>query len=116
MKRYKILGVIIGLVSLCFMVELGIKNSCSYAQYWTTLPPYNLLWPLWSPPLSPVDPTPLISDLIDNTILPVQPAIIWDPILNTIYGINPWPPSYLLDVTVPSIVLPPNLTGLNPWL
>lgn len=57
--------------------------SSSYAQYWTALPPYNLLWPLWSPVLSPPDPitdlqSPLITELTISTILPVQPGLAWD--------------------------------------
>lgn len=97
------------------------------AQYWTNLPPYNLLWPLWSPPLSPLDPitkspTPLVSWLDRNTILPVQPAVVWDNVAfpkgpvwmlyntppafgggllywTSLYGLNPFPPGYL---TTPS--------------
>jgi len=90
-------------------------------ELWTALPPYNVLWPLWSQDLSPVSdgvPTPLISDLTRDTVLPVQPAIVWDPdglaliiynkpeslgggltFFNEAYGFNPWPPSYLLDET-----------------
>ncbi|MGA1842228.1 MAG: hypothetical protein ACMUIU_16530 [bacterium] len=96
------------------------------AQYWTPLPPYNVLWPLWSPVLSPVDPitglaTPLVTSLTRNTILPTQPGLAWDPcqpgveafpwlLYNTplafgggltywdvYYGMNPWPPEYMLD-------------------
>ena len=45
------------------------------AQLWEPLPPYNLLWPLWSPVLSPPDPvtgepTPLVDSLYENTVLP----------------------------------------------
>ncbi|MGA1865211.1 MAG: hypothetical protein ACMUHX_09130 [bacterium] len=96
------------------------------AQYWIPLPPYNVLWPLWSPALSPVDPitglaAPLVTSLTRNTILPVQPSLAWDPcqpgveafpwlLYNTplafgggltywdvYYGMNPWPPEYMLD-------------------
>lgn len=89
---------------------------------WTQLPPYNLLWPLWSPVLSPADPitglpTPIVPSVSNSTILPVQPALFWDParqypfflynipqifgggltFFDAYYGLNPWPPSYLLD-------------------
>lgn len=89
---------------------------------WVQLPPYNLLWPLWSPVLSPVDPitglpTPLVSTVDNSTIFPVQPALFWDPArtypfflynipllwggglsyFDAFYGLNPWPPSYLVD-------------------
>jgi hypothetical protein len=92
------------------------------AQYWTALPPYNVLWPLWSPALSPPDPltgvpTPLITSLTNSTLLPAQPGLVWDPLqvwpwaiynvptafgggltyFDQRYGLNPWPPSYLLD-------------------
>jgi len=86
------------------------------------MPPYNVLWPLWSPALSPINaltglPTPLLTQLTKNSILPVQPIMAWDPaqslpwaIYNTppilgggltyfspFYGLNPWPPSYMLN-------------------
>jgi len=96
------------------------------AQTWAKLPPYNILWPLWSPVLSPPDPltglpTPLITELSRNTILPVQPVIGLNPLTPIVspmgdvfpymfynspegvqffdlwYGLNPWPPSSLLD-------------------
>lgn len=67
------------------------------AQLWKPLPPYNLLWPLWSPVLSPPDPvtgepTPLVDSLTTNTLLPVQPALIWNPVLpyfNILYNSAP---------------------------
>ena len=95
------------------------------AQYWQALPPYNILWPLWSPTLSPVDPitgvpTPLVTELASNTILPVQPALGLNPnayswpmsivmpwfffngptglqFFDVVYGLNPWPPPSFLD-------------------
>lgn len=113
----------LGLISLAILTALLIIGvSLSHAQYWQALPPYNLLWPLWSPALSPADPVtgvsiPLINDLTNETILPVQPAMVWDPAqqfpwllynipsvlgggltyFNPYYGLNPWPPSYLTD-------------------
>jgi hypothetical protein len=159
------------LVVLCFM-----GNRVADAQTWQALPPYNFLWPLWSPALSPLNslgvPTPLVSDLFPSTTLPLQPGLAWNPAISypyflynspigmqyydIIYGMNPWPPSYaagpiplglpvgfnLLPATDPlwiqanlptanlsylaeypnlalaayNLVLPPNLTGLNPWL
>jgi len=115
--------------------------------YWTNMPPYNLLWPLWSPPLSPLDPvtklpTPLVSVVDRNTVLPVQPALIWDNVAfpkgpvwllytapasfgggllfwTQLYGLNPFPPSYLLTPSgfpIPNILesdfsyLPPTKT------
>ncbi|MGA1825308.1 MAG: hypothetical protein ACMUIP_11670 [bacterium] len=52
-------------------------------QYWSALPPYNLLCPLWSPVLSPPDPatgvpTPLVTELTPATVLPVEPVLAWD--------------------------------------
>ena len=165
------------------LVVLGLMgNRLAVAQTWTVLPPYNFLWPLWSPALSPLDPltglnTPIVNNLYPSTILPVQPGLAWNPAISypyflynspvgmqyydIIYGINPWPPSYALDpltggpfpLTPPvgfsllpatdplwiqsnlpvanlaylaeypnlalsayNLVLPANLTGLNPWL
>lgn len=87
------------------------------AQNWVALPPFNVLWPLWSPALSPVDPitglpTPIVSELSPTTVLPVVPGIAWDPALAIPYflfngpaglvywtdhwtPIQAWPPSYL---------------------
>ncbi|MGA1842631.1 MAG: hypothetical protein ACMUIU_18605 [bacterium] len=100
------------------------------AQTWLALPPYNFLWPLWSPALSPVDPAtglknPIVSSLYSNTVLPLQPGIAWNPIFDypyflynspvglqyydLLYGINPWPPSYVLDTLTgsPIPITPP---------
>ncbi|MGA1843673.1 MAG: hypothetical protein ACMUIS_03815 [bacterium] len=119
-----------GLTGLILLAAILLFCSPSIqAQNWRALPPYNLLWPLWSPPLVTDfnwDPlvllgtTPIITELSKNTVLPVQPAIVWDAILNPkgpvwlaynippafgggltlfeeIYGFMPFPPSYLLD-------------------
>ena len=165
------------------LVVLGLMgNRLAVAQTWTALPPYNFLWPLWSPALSPLDPvsgvaTPLVGNLNPTTALPLQPGLAWNPAISypyflynspvgtqyydIIYGLNPWPPSYsidpvtggplplslpvgynLLPATDPlwiqtnlpvsnlaylaeypnlalsayNLTLPPNLTGLDPWL
>jgi len=104
-----------------FFMMVSITLLCTpivEAQYWAALPPYNTLWPLWSPPLSPTNPltglpTPIVSNLSPNTVLPVQPALTWDPyqdepwlLYNTpigmayydpLYGVEMWPPKYLKD-------------------
>jgi hypothetical protein len=107
------------LASIFLLLFCFSFNSITYAQdYWTALPPYNTLWPLWSPALSPVDattglPVPVVSSLAPSTVLPVEPGLTWNPSLsypwllyNTpvgmayfdpFYGINFWPPSSLLD-------------------
>ena len=116
-KRSLIWGIII-----LAIITFGLMTTAQ-AQYWEALPPYNLLWPLWSPTLSPIAatgmpvPVPLISSLDNSTILPVQPVLAWDPaqiypwlLYNTpdtfgggltyfdpFYGLNPFPPPYLLD-------------------
>ena len=105
---------------------------------WQALPPYNLLWPLWSPVLSPIDPvtglaTPIVSSVSNSTILPVQPALFWDPArdypffmynipeiwgggltyFDMFYGLNPWPPNYLTD-PLTGLPMPLTLpTGFN---
>jgi len=113
-----------GILMMAILVAIGIIGTpLSQAQYWEALPPYNLLWPLWSPVLSPVPatgmpvPVPLVSSLDNTTILPVQPALVWDPAqmypwlmynipsgfggglayFDAFYGLNPFPPPYLLD-------------------
>jgi hypothetical protein len=131
------------LISLFGLICCGILySSPAFAQYWTPLPPYNTLWPLWSPALSPVDPvsglpTPVVSALYPSTVLPVQPGLTWDPALsypwllyNTpvgmayydpVSGINPWPPSYLVGPSGPlPLTLPLDYSSLAPtdssWL
>ncbi|MGA1795826.1 MAG: hypothetical protein ACMUIL_08190 [bacterium] len=105
-------------VSLVFLCCVAVAGAALAQNYWTALPPYNTLWPLWSPALSPVDaatglPTPVVSSLAPSTVLPVQPGLTWNPSLNypwllyntpvgmayfdPFYGINFWPPSSLLD-------------------
>ncbi|MGA1864168.1 MAG: hypothetical protein ACMUHX_03825 [bacterium] len=178
MSLKKIIKTVI-FISILLVVFGLMGNRLAVAQTWTALPPYNFLWPLWSPALSPLNslgvPTPLVSSLTPSTTLPSQPGLAWNPAISypyflynspvgmqyydIIYGMNAWPPSYalgalgaiplslpvgynLLPATDPlwiqqnlptanlaylaeypnlalsayNIVLPPNLTGLNPWL
>ncbi|MEW5802152.1 MAG: hypothetical protein AB1847_08620 [bacterium] len=128
-----------------FLILFGFALSqAAYAQdNWVAMPPYNTLWPLWSPVLSPVDattglPTPIVTSLVPTTVLSVEPALTWDPgieypwlLYNTtygmayfdpLYGVNFWPPSSLLDsagaalpLTLPTDynLLPPTSTA---WL
>jgi len=134
------------LMSLLILFCLQLLPHSSTAQYWTALPPYNVLWPLWSPALSPVSPTtglptPLLTSLTSNTLLPVQPSLVWDPSFSYYYllynsfpapGVtqvkyydplnagllNPfsdWPPSNLLTGTPPvpnPLTLPLNYASL----
>ncbi|MGA1869329.1 MAG: hypothetical protein ACMUJM_12385 [bacterium] len=122
---------------------LLILSPVIHAQNWVELPPYNTLWPLWSPALSPVDdvtglPTPLVSSLAASTQLPVTPGLTWDPsmpypwlLYNTfsglayfdpLAGINLWPaPSLLDNAGLPApIGLPADYANLPPtdatWL
>jgi len=102
---------------------------------WINLPPYNTLWPLWSPPLSPTNPltglpTPIVSNLRPSTVLPVQPGLTWDPNLkypwllyNTplgmayydpLYGINSWAPSYLKN-SITGLPAPIDLSLILGW-
>lgn len=110
-------------VFILFLIGLSVyplfRTPMAEAQNWAALPPYNTLWPLWSPALSPVDsatglPTPLVTSLTPETILPVQPGLTWHPNLrnpwllyNTplglayydpIGGIDLWPPPILTNV------------------
>ncbi|MBN2373576.1 hypothetical protein JXL19_07310 [bacterium] len=124
-KPFVIFNLLLIIIVLTATGSLILPTSPS-ALYWASLPPYNVLWPLWSDVLSPVNPvsgiaTPLVSALTRNTILPVQPCLAWDPcqpggsglpwlLYNTpaalgsgllfydpFYGMNAWPPSYMLD-------------------
>ncbi|MEW5802352.1 MAG: hypothetical protein AB1847_09645 [bacterium] len=106
------------LVLICFVALFLAYSPVAQAQNWMALPPYNTLWPLWSPALSPVDPLtglpePLVTELLPSTILPVEPALTWDPaeanpwlLYNTplgmayydpAFGVNLWPPTFLQD-------------------
>ncbi|MGA1869611.1 MAG: hypothetical protein ACMUJM_13825 [bacterium] len=103
---------------------------------WIPLPPYNTLWPLWSPALSPVNPItllpdPIVNSLTPSTVLPVQPGLTWDA-LNKDYpyllyntplgmayydpyiGVNLWPPSYLVDPVL-GTPLPIDLSLVAGW-
>ena len=112
---------------------LAIQGSAALAATWQALPPYNTLWPLWSPPLSPTDPLtglpkPIVSQVSRSTILPVQPGLTWDPrktypwllynsplglkYYDPYYGINSWPPSSLLN-PLTGLPAPINLLALN---
>lgn len=105
---------------------LLICSSAGYAQNWVSIPPYNTLWPLWSPILSPINPltnlpTPIVSNLSSSAILPLQPVLTWDPSLpnpwliynsptgllyyDPLFGINLWPPASFID-TATGIPLP----------
>lgn len=104
--------------SLLILFGLAISETVYAQDNWVALPPYNTLWPLWSSVLSPVNattglPTPVVTSLAPKTVLPVEPALTWDPSLaypwllyNTpygmahfdpLYGVDFWPPSSLLD-------------------
>lgn len=129
------------IIFVIFLVLGLLYSPLAHAQYWTAMPPYNLLWPLWSPALSPVDTitglaTPLLTQLTNATVLPVQPALVWDPVstyaytlYNTpgvmgggllwfhyLFGLNPFPPSNLVDsVGAPlPIALPLGFEALPP--
>ncbi|MGA1869037.1 MAG: hypothetical protein ACMUJM_10880 [bacterium] len=131
-------------IFIIFSLIIFIYSSIGYAQNWTSLPPYNTLWPLWSSILSPLDPvtnlpTPLVSDLSRTTVLPVQPVLTWDPSMpnpwllynsptgllyyDPLFGINAWPPNSLIDTATGNpllIALPSGYRSLPPtdpiWL
>ncbi|MGA1823388.1 MAG: hypothetical protein ACMUIP_01905 [bacterium] len=117
-KRFFIQNILLILIVVLTLGLICIPSA--RAQYnWWPLPPYNTLWPLWSPELSPVSPitgqpTPIVDGLYPDTVLPVQPGLTWDPdynypwlLYNTplgmvyydpLYGIDLWPPSYLQNI------------------
>jgi len=117
------------ILSFSLLLALLVLNaSILWCQYWTALPPYNTLWPLWSPALSPVDllsglPMPIVTSLAATTVLPVQPGLTWDPSMqypwllynspfgsllffDAIFGINPWPPASF-TTPVPTVIIGP---------
>ncbi|MGA1867841.1 MAG: hypothetical protein ACMUJM_04760 [bacterium] len=134
--------VITGLVCApAIHAQWAVGLTLAQRETWAALPPYNIMWPLWSSTLSPLDPvtglpTPLISELASDTVLPVQPvmglcptAYEWpmDVVIpwlfynspqgvvfyDAYYGFNPWPPPSFLDpvsgAPIP-IALPANYT------
>ena len=119
-KQYIVIARMKVLFLAIITIGFVLISSLSFAQVinWVALPPYNTLWPLWSPALSPINavtgyPTPIVTNLAKTTVLPSQPGLTWDPawpnpwlLYNTpsgmlfydpLYGINLWPPSYLID-------------------
>jgi len=87
MSRSLRYGLIIG---MCVLLAVYLVPINAGAQLWKAMPPYNVLWPLWSPLLSPPNPltgvpTPLVSTLTKSTYLPVQPVPVWDPSLPYFY-------------------------------
>ena len=134
-----------GILFFALLAAIGLLLSpLAEAQNWTPLPPYNTLWPLWTPSLSPVNPatnlrTPIVTNLRPSTVLPVQPCLTWDPswlypflLYNTplgmayydpALGVNLWPPKYMIDPLTGGpapITLPPGYTNLavtgSDWL
>jgi len=109
--------VIFALMFLVMFLSIGglLGLSSVEAANWQRMPTYNVLWPLWSPALSPGG-NALVPDITKSTILPVQPGMVWDPaqlkpwaVYNTpaalgggllffdAYGMNPWPPKYMVN-------------------
>ena len=79
-SKYVLIFCLFIITLFCLFPDMGM------AQLWQAIPPYNVLWPLWSPILSPPNPltgvpTPLVTSLTNSTYLPIQPAFVWDPSL-----------------------------------
>lgn len=131
-KKNVILIALVILMSVCFL-NTSLVHAAGGGINWWPLPPYNTLWPLWSPTLSPTNilgiPQPVVSSLTPATVLPVQPGLTWDPnmdypwlLYNTplgmvyydpVFGIDMWPPPYLLDIL--GNPLPINLSLIVGW-
>ncbi|MGA1790216.1 MAG: hypothetical protein ACMUIM_01920 [bacterium] len=145
-KKY-LISIIVFSVMMVLIVAPAVRAqwalglTLAQRETWIAMPPYNIMWPLWSPTLSPPDPvtglpTPLISELARNTILPVQPVMGYCPtsyewamgvpipwlfyngptgvvFFDALYGLNPWPPPGFIDpitgAPIP-ITLPANYT------
>lgn len=137
-KKGSIKTKILPLLVLFLMAVGTLMPITGRTQNWTALPPYNTLWPLWSPILSPTNATtglstPLVTSLTPSTVLPLQPGLTWYPglrspwlLYNTplgmayydpIGGINLWPPRILTNLITGSpitITLPANYSALLP--
>ncbi|MGA1843680.1 MAG: hypothetical protein ACMUIS_03850 [bacterium] len=91
------------------------------AQNWVAMPPYNVLWPLYTPFYSPPDPitgvpTPLVTQLTSSTVLPVQPVMAWDPTLPKLgWAMLGTIPPWLLYNGPTGLVFFDTLYGINPW-
>ena len=120
---------------LIFLFSICYSPIAQAQATWAAMPPYNTLWPLWSPTLSPVNPitgipAPIVNSLYNNTVLPIQPGLTLDPrqanpylLYNTplgmayfdpIWGVNLWPPKNLLDPIL-GTPLPINLSLIKGW-
>jgi len=128
---------IIMLIGFIFCLTIGLKaasaaiitttaptlTTTTTTQNWVALPPYNTLWPLWSPALSPINPdtglpTPLVTSLTPSTVLPVQPGLTWHFALghpwllyNTPLGMAYYDPFTGIDLWPPDILIN-SITGL----
>lgn len=137
-KSFKIivlLAVLFGM-GICLLYSSPAQAVPFNQWNWMPLPPYNTLWPLWSPALSPVNPItllpdPIVNSLYPSTVLPVQPGLTWDA-LNKDYpwllyntplgmayydpyeGVNMWPPAHLVDPLL-GTPLPIDLTLIAGW-
>jgi len=103
------------------LVILLVSIQGAMAQTWMAMPPYNVLWPLYSPFYSPPDPltgvpTPLVSQLTSSTVLPVQPVLAWDPTLPpTGWAMLGTIPPWLLYNGPTGLLFFDTLYGINPW-
>ncbi|MGA1791352.1 MAG: hypothetical protein ACMUIM_07695 [bacterium] len=136
-RKFLFLSLFILIIFISMAIIGVIKHSTTEAQYWALMPPYNVLWPLWSGILSPINPVtglaaPLVTELTAATMLPIQPCLAWDPcqplpwalynapplfgggltFFDEVYGLHPWPPPYLLD---PLTGAPAPITFLGTW-
>jgi len=134
--RKKILSYSLVILLTIFLAKSasGVILPSSSNLTWWPLPPYNTLWPLWSPLLSPTNalgiPIPIVSSLTPDTVLPVTPGLTWDPnmdypwlLYNTplgmtyydpIFGIDLWPPNYLIS-PIFGVPLPIDLSLIVGW-
>ncbi|MGA1868295.1 MAG: hypothetical protein ACMUJM_07085 [bacterium] len=116
MYRNKKLLLVSGVLFLVMSIFIAPQL---FAQYWQALPPYNILWPLWTDALSPEDPitnfpAPLVNSLTSTTQLPVMPAFVWDIGHNNIWGF----PYFLYNAPVvlgSGLYYYDMITGFNPF-
>ena len=94
------------LLFILLVVFFSIDSGICFGQSWTIMPPYNVLWPLWSPVLSPIDTFsqnfPLLTDIFSNNFF-------------DFFDLNPWPPSLPTVENYPPVLQFPLSSTQSLW-
>lgn len=109
-----------------FLISLMVAACClifaspAKTQLWQAMPPYNVLWPLFSPALSSVNPytgltTPNISYLDTYTNLPQEPSFVWDTNLPYFYTLYNDPSGRVVYYDPIGLLNGTTLSGFSYW-